>query len=150
PDTITTVAGTGTAGDSGDGAAATAAELQGPHGVYYLDASDVYVADTQTHRVRVFALGGNIDAFAGNGTIGSAGDGGDATDPQLQSPWGFAHHDSTLYISDRAANRVRSVTAGTIDNFVGSGLLSGWSHIFGEAPATAWLSQPYGLAWDPN
>src|SRR5262249_47295914 len=45
-------------------------------------------------------------------------------------------------------NRVRSVIAGTIDTFVGTGVPGGWSHIYGETPTTAWLSDPVGLAWD--
>jgi sugar lactone lactonase YvrE len=148
--TVTTVAGTGTAGDSGDGAVATAAKLQHPHGVYYLDANDVYVADTQNHRVRVLAVGGNIDAFAGDGTSGSSGNGGAATNAQLESPWGLAYHGSTLYISDADGNVVRSVTAGTIGTLVGNGFAGGWGHIWSQLPTDAWFNQPYGLAWDPN
>jgi sugar lactone lactonase YvrE len=112
--------------------------------------NSVAVVDTQNHRVRVFEPGGNIDAFAGDGANGNGGDGGPATDAQMQSPWGFAYHGSTLYISDSGASIVRSVTAGTINNFVGNYTSGGWAHVWGQAPTDAWLAQPYGLAWDSS
>ena len=112
---ITTVAGNGTAGYSGDGGAATSAQLNGPTGVAVDTAGDLFIADQANNRVReVAAATGVITTVAGNGTAGFSGDGGAATSAAMYSPTDLAL-DSTgnLYISDNANNRIRKVTIST-------------------------------------
>ena len=81
---ISTFAGTGTAGSSGDGSAATSAQLNGPQGLAVDTAGNLYIADTQNHRVRK-VTGGTISTVAGSGTAGFAGDGGAAGSAQLNA-----------------------------------------------------------------
>ena len=77
---ITTVAGNGSYGFSGDGGAATAAGLSSPHGVALDTAGNLYIADTYNQRIRKVAAGsGVITTVAGNGSEGFSGDGGAAT-----------------------------------------------------------------------
>src|SRR5437762_2695243 len=85
--TITTIAGTGTAGFSGDGGPATAARLRLPDGVAVDGQGNVYIADRDNMRVRKVS-GGTITTIAGTGTAGFSGDGGPATAAQLSSPEG--------------------------------------------------------------
>jgi hypothetical protein len=82
--TISTLAGNGTPGFTGDGAAATSAELGGPSGVAVDAQGNVYIADQPNHVVRMVS-GGNITTIAGNATLGGGytGDGGPATSAQL-------------------------------------------------------------------
>src|SRR5208282_4000958 len=80
---ISTVAGSGTAGFAGDGAAASAAELNQPAGVAVDSAGNLYVADQGNQRIRKVDTGGNISTVAGNGIAGFAGDGAAATAAEL-------------------------------------------------------------------
>ena len=74
------------------------------------------------HLIRRVDTSGVITTFAGSGTPGFSGDGGPATAAELSSPGGVAWHNGSLYIADRANNRVRVVDAsGTIDTFAGNG-----------------------------
>jgi uncharacterized protein (TIGR03437 family) len=143
---ITTVAGTGTAGFSGDGGTATAATLSAPRAVATDASGAVYVADLDNHRVRRFVPGGNIATFAGAAT--SVGDGGPSTQARLTGPWSIAV-DSTgnLFIADRADNRVRKVIpSGTITTIAGTGRTgSGGDNGPG---ASANLNTPNGVAVD--
>src|SRR6267143_1700749 len=105
--TINTVAG----GGAGDGGAATSASLNFPSGVA-LDASgNLYIADSNNHRIReVAAATGIITTVAGNGSPGFAGDGGAATSASLWSPAGVALDASgNLYIADQNNHRIRKV-----------------------------------------
>src|SRR5712691_1466420 len=97
---ITTVAGNGTAGFSGDGGQATSAELNFPRQVAVDAQGNLYIADTFNHRVRKVSAG-VITTFAGTGVAGFSGDGGAATSAQLNFPRGVAL-DATgnLYISE--------------------------------------------------
>src|SRR5207247_45886 len=99
----------------GDGGAATSASLNFPTGVA-LDASgNLYIADTDNHRIRkVAAATGIITTVAGNGSLGFAGDGGAATSALLKSPTGVALDASgNLYIADQVNHRIRTVGAAT-------------------------------------
>jgi hypothetical protein len=87
---IATVAGSGTAGFGGDGGPATGALLDGPTGVATTADGGFLVADELNQRVRGVSPDGVISTVAGNGTLGSAGDGGRATAAQLNSPTGVA------------------------------------------------------------
>jgi DNA-binding beta-propeller fold protein YncE len=108
---ITTVAGSGAYGFSGDGGAATAAQLYMPTGVAVDSAGNIYIADFGNNRVRmVTSSTGNISTVAGNGTAGFSGDGGAATSAALYRPAGVSVDASgNLYIADTNNNRVRVV-----------------------------------------
>ena len=86
---ITTVAGNGSGGYSGDGGPATAAELDDPAGVAVDSAGDLFIADTGNNAIREVNLStGVITTVAGNGTAGYSGDGGPATAAELDYPDG--------------------------------------------------------------
>lgn len=142
--TITTIAGTGVAGFSGDGGPATSASLYYPQGVAVDGQGNVYIADTSNYRVRKVSPGGTISTFAGGGS--SLGDGGPATAAQLNAPKGVAvDGQGNVYIADTNDNRVREVSpGGTISTFAGGG-----SSLGDGGPATAAeLGQPSALAVD--
>jgi len=126
---ITTVAGDGSRGYSGDGGPAANAQLDGPTGVAVDTAGNLYIADGTRDgkdRIRrVMATTGFITTVAGNGTQGFSGDGGPATLAQLRSLGGLATDPSgNLYIADNFNNRVRMVSAvtGIISTVAGSGV----------------------------
>jgi uncharacterized protein (TIGR03437 family) len=104
---ITTVAGTGTAGYSGDSGIGTGAKINNPAGIS-LDASgNLYIADRDNDRIRLLLANGNIFTVAGNGTAGFSGDGGVASSAAIHSPTDVAATSGGVYISDKANNRVR-------------------------------------------
>jgi len=108
--TITTVAGNGTAGFSGDGGAATSAALHDPAGVLVDSAGNLYIADSTNRRVRKVDTAGIITTVAGNGMTGFAGDGGDALSAAI-APFAIAVETAgNLYIGDGGSSRVRKVT----------------------------------------
>ena len=119
---ITTVAGTGTPGYSGDGGAATSAKLNLPFGVRADAAGNIFIADSSNNVIRKVDLSGNITTVAGNfgtGTEGYSGDGGPATSAQLAFPI-FVSLDAAgdLYISDDDNGVIRQVDgAGTITTY---------------------------------
>lgn len=97
---ITTVAGTGAAGYSGDGGEATAAQLRHPEGVAIGPDGALYIADTDNHRVRRVA-NGIIETVAGNGERGTGGENDDAKSAQLSAPYAVAFDDDgDLLISE--------------------------------------------------
>ena len=84
---ITTIAGTGTAGYSGDGGLATAAKLNYPKGIAFDAIGNLYLAEYNNSRIRKITIStGIISTFAGNGTAGYAGDGGQATAAEINKP----------------------------------------------------------------
>ena len=87
---ITTVAGTGTSGFSGDGGAAVGAQLDDPYGVALDAAGNLYIADRDNNRIRRVSAAGIITTVAGNGALGFGGDGGAATGARLNRPAGVA------------------------------------------------------------
>jgi len=110
--TITTVAGNGTFGFSGDGGPATSAGLSFPLGVAVDAAGNLYIADSGNDRVRKVSTSGTITTVAGIGGCGFSGDGGPATNASLSDPSGVAVDTAgNLYIADSANNRVRKVAA---------------------------------------
>jgi sugar lactone lactonase YvrE len=147
---ITTVAGNGTGSFSGDGAAATSAELKGPSGAAVDSAGNLYIADLSNNRIRkVAASTGVITTVAGNGTAGFSGDGGAAASAELLSPWGVAVDSAgNLYIADSGNDRIRKVAASTgmITTVAGNGAL-GFSGDGGPA-TSAELYAPRGVAVD--
>ncbi len=123
---ITTVAGSGEAGYSGDGGPATAARLNEPYGIAVDRAGNVYAADRHNHCVRrIDAASGAITTLAGNGASGFGGDGGPAARAGMVEPNGLALDpaNSRLLIADVADNRVRVVdlATGIISTFAGTG-----------------------------
>ena len=144
--TITTIAGTGTPGYSGDGAAATAAQLSLPSGVAVDATGNVYIADTNNHRIRKLS-GGTITTLAGDGEEFYAGDGAAATAAALDSPTGVAvDAGGNVYIADRLNQRIRQVSNGTITTLAGTGT-PGFSGD-GAAATAATLSKPSGVSTD--
>ncbi len=120
---ITTVAGTGVSGFSGDGVRADRAQLSNPVGVAIDAAGNVYIADEGNSRVRRVDTGGKITTFAGNGIAGFSGDNGPATRAQLELPVDVALDAAgNLYIVDLGGYRVRRVgTDGRITTVAGTG-----------------------------
>jgi sugar lactone lactonase YvrE len=142
---ITTVAGNGESGFSGDGGPATRARLFKPTGVAVDPAGNLYIADTANSRVRKVSRG-VITTVAGNGTIGFSGDGGPATSAQLIRPNGLAVDSAgKIYIVDEV-HRIREISNGVITTVAGNGT-PGFSGDNGPA-ATAQLYWPSGLAVD--
>lgn len=142
---IVTAAGTGAAGFGGDGGPATAALLNTPTAVALDSAGNLYIVDTNNHRIREVSAG-TIQTVAGNGEQFFSGDGGPATAAGLDAPNGIAV-DAALnfYIGDTHNQRVRMVTSSTgiISTLAGSGV-KGFS---GDGPAsTTALARPRGLA----
>jgi len=143
---ITTVAGNGVAGYSGDGGQATSAQLNFPHGVTVDAQGNVFIVDTSNNRVRKVS-GGIITTVAGNGVAGFSGDGGQATSAQLNFPRQVAvDAQGNLYIADTVNHRVRKVTGGVITTFAGTGV-AGFSGDGGQA-TSAQLNFPRGVALD--
>src|ERR1035437_9125744 len=142
--TITTVAGYGNQGFSGDGGPATSASLNSPIGVAVDSAGTLYIADT--FRIRKVS-GGTITTVAGNGAYRFSGDGGPATSALLNIPEAVAVDSAgNLYIADLANYRVRKVTRGTSATVAGNGS-PGFSGDGGPATLAS-LSQPTGVAVD--
>jgi hypothetical protein len=153
---ITTVAGNGTAGSTGDTKLATLAELNQPWGVTLDISGNLYIADTANHRIReVTASNDIITTVAGDGfmnsdgTGGYSGDHGPATAAELNFPFAVAFDAlGNMYIPDSANNRVRVVSpSGIITTFAGTGI---GGHTGDGGPANAAdLWSPSGLAVDP-
>jgi len=121
---ITTYAGTGVQGQSGDGGPATQAQLDGPTAMALDAAGNLYTTDAGTSVVRRIAVDGTISTVAGTGVFGFDGDGGPATQAKLARPDGIAvAADGTLFIGDRLNDRIRKVaTDGTITTIAGTGV----------------------------
>ncbi|MGA9667657.1 MAG: Ig-like domain repeat protein [Terracidiphilus sp.] len=108
------VAGTGSAGSSGDGGPATSAQVNAPRGVWADTVGNVYIADTSNNKIRAVDITGNIHTFAGTGTAASNGDGGLATSAAINNPQGvMTDANLNVYIADSAKVRVVCVTCGT-------------------------------------
>ena len=146
--TITTVAGSDSA--SGDGGPATEAQLTAPYGVTTDADGNIYIPDTENHRIRKVDTEGIITTFAGTGEEGFSGDGGPATEAELNWPTGVAVDDAgNLYIADRNNERVRRVDPeGIITTFAGTGEWGYDSDEDGGPAASALLNWPTGLALD--
>jgi uncharacterized protein (TIGR03437 family) len=142
---ITTVAGNGTRGFSGDNGPAANAEVDYPFGVTLDSAGNLYIADTDNNRIRKVS-NGVITTVAGGGSSG-LGDGGPATGAQLESPEGVAVDSAgNIYIADWVGNRIRKVSGGVITTVAGNGTMG-----FGgdSGPGTsAELWGPRGVAVD--
>ncbi len=121
---IYTVSGNGTGGYSGDNGTATSAKLNAPRGVAVDNGGNIFIADTNNHRIRrVDAVSGNITTVAGTGTYGYSGDNGTATSAMLHGPYGVAvDSGGNIFIADTGNNCIRRVdTAGIITTVAGTG-----------------------------
>lgn len=147
---ITTLAGTGAAGFTGDGGPASQAQLNGPLGVCVGPSGDVFVNDQGNKRVRKISTSGTITTVAGNGSGANSGDGGPATSAGMVIPIRCAVDKSgVLYIADQGAHRVRKVDAGgTISTYAGNGA-QGFSGD-GGAATQASLNNPTAVAVDAS
>jgi uncharacterized protein (TIGR03437 family) len=121
---VSTVAGTGVQGFSGDGGAATLATLNTPTSVIVDPAGNLYFADSGNQRIRRIDTNGTITTIAGNGVAGFFGDGGLATFASMNIPLGLARDQSgNLYFADGNNNRIRKITpSGIISTFAGNGM----------------------------
>ena len=147
---ITTIAGVPLAqGYSGDGFAATLANLSSPRGVAFDAAGDLFIADTSNNVIReVNATTGNISTVAGTGAAGYNGDAILATTAQLNSPWTVSvGADNSLYIADLSNNRVRKVNGGVISTAAGTGSRSFGGD--GGAATAADLDDPASVILNP-
>jgi sugar lactone lactonase YvrE len=156
---ITTVAGNGTRGFSGDGGPATSARVGSPFGVAVDNTGNLFIGDTSGHRIRKVVPGADgqitgandeiITTVAGTGSNGFSGDGGPATSARLNSPFGVAVDSAgSLFIADLFNERIRRVDAitGVITTVAGTGV-AGFSGDGG--PATrARLNGAPGVAVD--
>jgi uncharacterized protein (TIGR03437 family) len=146
--TITTVAGNGNGGDSGDGGPASRAELDGPRGVTEDIYGNLYIAEFYGERVRKVTPGGTITTIAGTGNAGYSGDGGPATSAELAGPYRVTVDlQGNIYIPDSGNSRVRKVSPdGTITTVAGNGA-EGYAGDGGLA-TDATLSYPEAVAFD--
>ncbi len=145
---ISTVAGNGTQGFSGDGGPATSAQLNEPWGIAVDAAGNLFIADLVNHRIRKVTTDGAIGTVAGMGIPGFGGDGGRATSAQLNYPVGVAVDSAgNLFIADSGNNRIRRVTAGGVISTVAGNGIQGFIGDGGAATA-ARLYGPTGIAVD--
>ena len=143
---ITTVAGNGKFGFSGDNGPATSAQLHSPWGITVDSAGNLYIADEGNNRIRQVS-NGVITTIAGNGKPRFSGDGGPATEAQLAHPTGIARDsDGALYIADIGNGRIRKVFNSLIATVAGNGTVA----IGGDnGPATsAQLGYAFSVAAD--
>jgi DNA-binding beta-propeller fold protein YncE len=140
--TISTIAGTGEQGYSGDGGPALDARLNNPFDLAFDPAGNLVFSDTYNHCLRRIDAGrGVISTIAGTGEPGFSGDGGRATSAQLNQPYGVTiDRAGTIYVADRLNKRVRRIdgTTGIITTLAGEG-----------SPSGASLVEPNGLALEP-
>jgi uncharacterized protein (TIGR03437 family) len=145
---VSTVAGNGLPGYSGDFGPATSASLNGNLGMAIDSAGNLYVADTNNNCIRKIDTSGMITTVAGNGHAGFSGDGGAAFGATLASPHGVAVDSvGNLYISDSMNSRIRKVTPiGIISTIAGNGMVGNTGD---EGPAlNATMTNPWGIALD--
>jgi trimeric autotransporter adhesin len=141
---ITTIAGTGTVGYSGDGGSATSAKINNYYGVSVAPNGNIFIADSGNGSIRKIT-NGIISTVAGKGANGSGGDGALATSANLNLPGGvFIDSSNNLYIADSGNNCIRKVTAtnGVITTLAGRNLLSG------VAATNSTLNDPFCAAYD--
>ena len=157
---ISTIAGDGTLGYSGDGGPALMAQFswaQGsnpnPSGAIQYHQGKLYVSDTEADVIRVIDLAaGTIDAFAGTGEQGDRGDDGPAIEAQLSGPRDLEiGPDGDLYFADTDNGKIRAIDleAGVIRTVVGTGEL-GVDDRDGLPAAETLLRRPFGISFDPD
>jgi sugar lactone lactonase YvrE len=147
--TVSTIAGNGTAGSSGDGGPATSAELDSPLAVAVDAAGNVYIVESGQRVRKVSAADATISTLVGTGASGSSGDGGAATNTELMLSNSVALDSSgNLYISEAGSHRIRKVSNGIISTVAGNGT-QGYGGDGGSA-TSAQLNNPTGLTVTPS
>ncbi|MCH8344857.1 MAG: hypothetical protein IH983_12835 [Planctomycetes bacterium] len=148
--TIETIAGTGTAGFSGDGGAATAAQFDTPTHVAVDSVGDVYIADTLNLRIRkIDVSAGTISTYAGIGSTGPFGEGGPASSARMNEPRGlFVNTADDLFLADSKFHVIRKIAfaTGVITVEAGSPRDNGIGD--GAAATSAYLEQTEDVAID--
>ncbi|MDB6155299.1 MAG: pknD 5 [Chthoniobacteraceae bacterium] len=146
---ISTVAGSGTKGFSGDSGPATQSQIAGPDGICSSSDGAVYICDTENQRIRKVSRDGTMATVAGNGTRGYSGDGGPATVASLNEPY-EARLDSAgnLFFVERLSHTVRRVDAktGFISTVAGTGK-AGFSGDGGPGEK-AEMKEPHSIGFD--
>lgn len=145
---ITTIAGTGAAGFTGDGGHATASTLHWPGWITYDNSGNLYISDIGNSRIRKVNTSGIITTVVGNGIIGFYGDGMQGTAASLNQPHGLAcDADNNLYIADEHNGRIRKLNTatGVMSTFAGNG-----TYVFNgdTISALAAAITPEGLKFD--
>jgi sugar lactone lactonase YvrE len=148
---ITTVAGTGQRGYSGDGGPATKAKLNRPDGVVFDAAGNMYIDDENNSRVRKVDTNGIITTVGGTGEAGCSGNGGPATSGMMANPHGMGFGpDGALYVSEGDCNAVRKITPnGTLLPVLGTGV-AGCSGFDGGPGISAQVTNPGDITLDPQ
>ncbi|MEM7125161.1 MAG: hypothetical protein AAF702_02465 [Chloroflexota bacterium] len=147
---VTTIAGTGVAGYSGDGGNAITAQLQHPYDLALDTSGNLYIADQFNHRIRMINTAGIINTVVGNGSGGFSGDNGPATSAMLLYPSGITvDHIGNLYVTDKNNYRIRKVDLNGIITTVAGNGSSGYSGDGGLA-INAQLQRPFRVAVDCN
>ncbi len=149
--TITTFAGNGAKGFSGDNGPATEAQINNPYAIARGPDGALYICDVDNHRIRRVGRDGRIETFAGSEKRGHAGDGGPATMASLNMPYEMAwDREGNFFFVELGSHCVRRVDAktGTISTVAGTGQ-AGFSGDGGPA-AQAQFNQPHSLAFDNN
>ncbi len=150
---VTRIGGTvATSGNTGDNAAATNATLDGPCCPAFDGLGNLYIPDTNNHRLRMLDTNNDVDAWAGTGVQGFLGDSAAvATAADLDTPSDVAVDlaNNRLFIADTTNHRIRQVdlASGRISTIVGTGVQGGTGD--NGAATAARLNGPRGLAYDP-
>ena len=145
---ITTIAGIGSCGYSGDNGSATSAAICGPQGLACDIYNNLYICDVGNERIRKIDTNGIITTVAGNGIVGYFGDGGLADSAEFDEPMGVACDSiGNIYIADRGNSRVRkiNITSNIISTFAGNG---GTSYTGDGVAATSTSVTPWTIAFD--
>ncbi len=147
---ISTIAGTGVAGFTGDGQPAAQAQINLPRGLDIDAQGNLYFSDYQNHRIRKIDTAGIITTVAGSGSTGFSGDGQPATQAVLNNATDIAvDTDGSIYIADTNNHRIRKVNpAGIISTVVGTG--QGNSSGDGGPSLSAGVFSPIAVALDPS
>jgi uncharacterized protein (TIGR03437 family) len=148
--TITTLAGNGSASFAGDGGSAGSAALNHPRGIAISSSGTIYISDVDNYRIRRVGPNSVITTFAGNGAFGSSGDGGPALNASFSDVMGLAIDGAgNLYVADAGNRRIRKITTGGIvTTFAGTGQ-QGFSGD-GGAAVNAMLNRPTSIAFDAS
>ena len=147
---ISTVAGTGNPGFSGDGGPAAAAALSSPYGLAFDDDDNLYIADSGNHRIRkIDTATGTIITVAGSGSPGFEGDDGSSLDAAFHAPHGVdVDDDGNIFIADTLNNRIRRVNEsdGVVTTIAGTGIAGPGGDL--ARAVNAELNQPEDVAVD--
>lgn len=146
---ISTIAGNGTTGSSGDGGPATGAQLNTPQAICMDNAGNLYIADYANYVIRKVNPAGIISLFAGTGVRGFSGDGGPATAADIGLPLGICiDKNGNIYFSDAQYHVIRKInTAGIISTIAGTPNVFGFSGDGGPATSAVMFS-PSGICVD--